>query len=238
MEFKKYLIEAAEKINIMISNEQAENFEKYKDLLLEWNKVMNLTAVIEEKEVIIKHFVDSLTCAKYIDANQKVIDVGSGAGFPGIPLKIFYGEQIDVSLVDALAKRLKFLDTVIEKLNLRKTITIHARAEDIGNNKAHREQYDVVVSRAVADLAILVEYCLPLAKNGGSMLAMKGKTPEEETESAKKAIEVLGGKIETIERIDLPTTDISHTIIVIRKIKNTPLGYPRKAGKVEKSPIR
>lgn len=238
MEFKNYLIEAAEKMNMFLSEEQVCNFEKYKNLLLEWNKVMNLTTVTDEKEIIIKHFMDSLTCAKYISANQKTADIGTGAGFPGIPLKIFFGEQAEILLIDSLAKRLTFLDVVIKELKLKRIRTMHSRAEDIGVNKAYRETYDVVVSRAVANLAVLAEYCLPLARTGGSMLAMKGRTPEEEINNASKAVEVLGGKIETVEKIQLPMRDITHTIIVIHKAKNTPPGYPRKAGRAEKSPIR
>ena len=232
------LEKAAQEMGIELNTRQNTRFQEYMNLLLEWNQKMNLTAITDKDDIVLKHFIDSLTCSEYVKDNHKLADVGTGAGFPGIPLKIFLGNQLEVHLMDSLAKRLKFLDVVIKNLELEKVETIHGRAEDIGANKEYREKYDVVVSRAVANLGVLAEYCIPLVKVGGIMLSMKGGTPEEEADSAKKAIEVLGGKVEAIDKIKLPMSDIVHSILVIRKIKSTPFEYPRKAGKVDKNPIK
>jgi len=238
MEVEALLDEAAKKLGIEIIENQRRMFMTYMNLLLEWNEKINLTAITNPSEIIIKHFIDSLTCSKYIKGGYKVIDVGTGAGFPGIPLKILFGEQLEVSLMDSLAKRVKFLDAIIEELRLKNIKTIHGRAEDVGGDKQYREKNDVVVSRAVANLAVLAEYGIPLVKIGGCMLAMKGGAPEIELCSAKMAVKVLGGEIEAIEKVELPMSDILHSIIIIRKIKSTPNAYPRKAGKVEREPIQ
>ena len=231
-EIQKYL----EKMNIVLSGTQKEQFYKYMNLLIEWNEKINLTAIIEPKEIILKHFIDSITINNYIEEEEKVIDVGTGAGFPGIPLKISKPE-IQVELLDSLNKRINFLNIIIEKLELKNIKATHARVEEFAKNKNNREKYDVATSRAVANLNVLVEYLLPLVKVGGKCICMKGPNIEEEINGSKKAIEVLGGKIEKVEEFNLPDTDMKRTIIIIRKIKNTPAKYPRKPGTPSKEPI-
>ena len=205
------------------------------NLLLEWNEKINLTAIIEPREIILKHFVDSLTIAKYIKDDEKLIDVGTGAGFPGIPLSIVK-ENTDIVLLDSLNKRINFLEEVKENLKLENITTIHGRAEEFGKNKNEREKYDIAMSRAVASLNILLEYLLPLVKVGGRAICMKGSNIEE-IENAKNALEILGGKIEKIEEITLPNSDIKRNIIIVKKVKNTPSKYPRKPGTPSKEPI-
>lgn len=238
MDFKKVLLECAEKININLEKKQAEQFLRYKDLLLEWNKKVNLTAITEEKEIIIKHFADSLTCAKYLEGSVKLIDVGTGAGFPGIPLKILLGDRLELTLLDSLNKRVAFLNNLVDELGLKKTSVIHGRAEDLGKAVLHREKYDIVVSRAVANMAVLAEYNLPFVRFGGIMISMKGRDVEKELVEAEKAISILGGKIDKVEMVTLPLIDVTHSIVIIKKEKETPAGYPRKAGNPEKQPIR
>ena len=197
---------------------------------------MNLTGITEPKEVILKHFIDSLTILKYINENGSVIDVGTGAGFPGIPLKIVE-DSLEITLLDSLNKRINFLNEVIENISLDKTKTIHGRAEDFGQDAAYREKYDVAVSRAVAPLNILLEYMLPFVKVGGKCICMKGSNCDEEIENAKNAIEILGGKIEKTEKFNLPNSDNNRTILVIKKTKKTSVQYPRKAGIPTKNPL-
>lgn len=235
-EFFSKLNSDSSNINISLNDIQTEQFYLYMKLLLEWNQQINLTAITEENEIIKKHFIDSLTISKYIEKGSKIIDVGSGAGFPGIPLKIIE-ESYNITLLDALNKRLKFLNEVIEKTKLKNIQTIHARAEDIGKNSIYREKFDIATSRAVATLNVLVEYLLPLIKVGGKCICMKGNNAKIEIEEAKKAIELLGGKIEKIEEFSLPDSSIMRSIIVIKKVKNTPNKYPRKAGVPSKEPI-
>ena len=207
-------------------------FKKYMDLLLEWNEKINLTAITEPKEVEIKHFEDSLTCLKsgYIKDGDKVVDVGTGAGFPGLPVKI-ENNNIKLTLMDSLNKRINFLKEVSNQLEL-DTDCIHIRAEEAGKNKLYREQFDVSVSRAVARLCVLVEYCLPLVKVGGYMLAMKGKDIEEELEQAKPLIKALGGQLKEVQLHTLSDEEITHSIVVIEKISATPSKYPRNGKKV------
>ena len=220
----------------VLNVEQCEKFYKYMKLLLEWNQKINLTAITDEKEIITKHFIDSITISKYINDKDSVVDIGTGAGFPGIPLKIVK-EELKVTLVDSLNKRIKFLDDAIEKIELKNIETIHARAEEFGQSKKHREHYDLAISRAVARLNILIEYLLPTVKVGGKCICMKGPDAREEIEGAKKAIELLGGQICNIEEFNLPGTDIKRTIVAINKIKSTPNKYPRKPGTPAKEPI-
>ena len=233
---KKELINLANKINVNLNNDMVDKFFIYKDMLKEWNEKINLTAITEDKEIILKHFIDCLTIEKYIPKDVTVIDVGTGAGFPGIPLKIVR-EDISLTLLDSLNKRLLFLDSVKQFLKLEKTKIVHGRAEDSGRNFAFREKYDVATARAVANLNVLAEYCLPFVKIGGLFICMKGNNIEE-VENAKKAIEKLGGKIEKIEKIYLPDSDIERNIIIIRKFKDTPKEFPRKAGVPSKKPIK
>lgn len=232
--FYKKMAEESEKIGIKLSNEQLNQFYDYMQLLLEWNEKMNLTAITNPDDVIKKHFIDSITIKKYINEEKNLIDVGTGAGFPGIPLKIV-DKTIKITLLDSLNKRINFLNEVIEKLELKDVKTIHSRAEEYAK-KENRESYDVAVSRAVADLPILLEYLMPYVKLNGICICMKGPKAEEELERSKKAIEILGGKIEKVEKITIDET-MERNIIIIRKIKNTPSKYPRKAGMPTKNPI-
>ncbi|WP_036730451.1 16S rRNA (guanine(527)-N(7))-methyltransferase RsmG [Peptoniphilus mikwangii] len=215
-----------------------EKLEKYRELLLSWNDKMNLTAITEEDEVNIKHFLDSLSLFKtnYFDGSKSVIDIGTGAGFPGIVLKI-YNEDLNITLFDSLNKRLLFLNDVIERLKLKDIYTLHGRAEEFGRKDTHRECYDIAVSRAVANLTTLLEYDLPFVKVGGHFIAMKGPEYEEELKNSKTAIEILGGKLKEVIQIKLPS-EITHYLIVIEKIKETPKKYPRAGGKPKNNPIR
>ena len=236
-EFKKIMTLYATKINIEFTEEQLNKFCEYMNLLIEWNEKINLTSIVEPKEIILKHFIDSLTINKYLKENSTLADVGTGAGFPGIPLKILRPDM-KITLVDSLNKRIKFLNEVIEKLNLKDIVTVHSRIEDFGKSKNYRENFDYVTARAVANLAVLSEYLIPIAKIGGKCLCMKGNNVEEEITSGKKAIDVLGGKIEIIDEFLLPDSDISRNIIVITKAKNTPARFPRKAGLPSKEPLK
>lgn len=235
IELKQQLKEKLEQLNLQLSDKQLDLLLKYKNLVLEWNQKINLTAIKEDEEFINKHLVDSLTICKYIEEGSKMIDIGTGAGFPGIPVKI--AKNNDITLFDSLNKRLKVLDNIIKVLNLSEIKTLHGRAEETFKNKEYREKFDIATSRAVASLNILVELMLPAVKVGGVCICMKGNNVEEEIEESKRAIEILGGKIEKIEQIDLPNTDIQRNIVIIRKIKNTPEAYPRKPGTPQKSPI-
>lgn len=238
MDLKQLLLDSTKQLNIELSEAQVEDFLKYKDLLLEWNEKFNLTSITEEQEVIIKHFIDSLTLIKFADfSNKKIIDVGTGAGFPGIPLKIV-DESIELTLLDSLNKRIKFLEEVKNQLSLEKVGLVHGRAEDFGANPEYREKFDFSLSRAVANLATLNEYCLPFVKVGGYFICQKGLEIENELKEGQKAIEKLGGVVERVEKITLPFTDIIHSIVFIKKIKQTPTIYPRKAGKPSKDPIK
>ena len=235
-EFKEKMIINVDKLGITLSEIQLKQFYNYMNLLIEWNKKINLTAITEPNEIILKHFVDSLTISKYISDGTRVVDVGTGAGFPGIPLKI-YRQDIEITLLDSLQKRINFLDEVIRELNLEKIETIHSRVEDFGKDKKYREKFDIATSRAVANLATLSEYLLPLVKVGGKVISMKGSLIEEELELSKNAIKILGGKVEKVDEFDLPNSDISRNIILINKIKETPNKYPRKAGEPSKKPL-
>ena len=186
-----------------IDEEKVKKFQKYKDLLLEWNNKINLTAITEENEIILKHFIDSCTILKYIEDNQKIIDIGTGAGFPGIPLKIM-NKSLEITLVDSLNKRVNFLNEVINELELENIEGIHARAEDLGRDNNYREKYDVATSRAVANLSTLLEYLMPFVKVNGICICMKGPNIEEELNEAKKAINELSGKLEEVHNFKLP----------------------------------
>ena len=235
-EFKEKMIINVDKLGITLSEIQLKQFYNYMNLLMEWNKKINLTAITEPNEIILKHFVDSLTILKYISDGTRVVDVGTGAGFPGIPLKI-YRQDTEITLLDSLQKRINFLDEVIRELNLEKIETIHSRVEDFGKDKKYREKFDIATSRAVANLATLSEYLLPLVKVGGKVISMKGSLIEEELENSKNAIKILGGKIEKVDEFNLPNSDISRNIVLIDKIKETPNKYPRKAGEPSKKPL-
>ncbi len=236
-EFSQIIKENMSKIDIELNNVQIKQFFSYMNLLIEWNKKINLTAIIEPKEIIIKHFVDCGTIFKYIEEKDNVIDVGTGAGFPGIPIKIL-NNKINITLVDSLNKRINFLSEVVNELELKNVKVIHGRAEDLAQNKEYREKYDKAISRAVANLSTLSEYDLPFVKINGKMIAMKGFEIEEELSNAKKAIEILGGKIEKVEKFSLIDTENKRSIVLINKLKSTPRQYPRKAGRPSKEPIK
>lgn len=238
MDRKEYLYEKIKKIGIELSDLQLEQFIKYYELLVEWNSFMNLTGITEYEEVVIKHFVDSLSLIKAVDLKHdlKLIDIGTGAGFPGIPLKIAF-PNLKVILLDSLQKRIKFLDEVILQLGLSEIDTIHGRAEDFAKPDKLREDVDICVSRAVANLSTLSEYCLPFVKLGGSFVSYKSEKLSEELEHAKKAIFVLGGKVENQIDFTLSSGNIYRNLVVIRKIQKTPKQYPRKSGTAAKSPI-
>lgn len=239
MDREQLLKESAASLRIELSGQQTEQFIRYYEILVEWNSFMNLTGITEYEEVVQKHFVDSLALCKAIDLNEAetLIDIGTGAGFPGIPLKIVY-PQLQVTLLDSLQKRIRFLDEVIAQLGLTGIETIHGRAEDFAKPSMKREQYDVCVSRAVANLSSLSEYCLPYVKVGGYFIPYKSGKTEEELAEAKKAVFILGGKIEEEVKFMLPQSDISRSLIKIKKTAATPKKYPRKSGMVTKEPIR
>lgn len=225
-------------LGIILNEEQKQQFEKYYEMLVEWNKVMNLTGITEYEEVNEKHFVDSLSLVKAIDPNEvrSVIDIGTGAGFPGIPLKIAF-PHLKVVLLDSLNKRIKFLNAVIEELHLEDIKTIHGRAEDFAKQTEYREQSDLCVSRAVANLATLSEYCIPYVKKGGMFIPYKSGEIDEEVQGSKKAVHLLGGQIEEVIKFQLPETEIKRSFVKIKKVSNTNKKYPRKAGLPTKEPL-
>ncbi|SDZ65139.1 16S rRNA (guanine527-N7)-methyltransferase [Evansella caseinilytica] len=230
--------EALSHKGIGLSDGQLSQFRQYYETLVDWNGRMNLTAITAKADVYLKHFYDSLSVAFYFDFQQqlKIIDVGAGAGFPSIPLKICF-PHLDVSIVDSLNKRITFLNALAEELEMTGVTFYHDRAEDFGHKPEHREQYDVSLARAVARLPVLAEFCLPLVKKDGSFIAMKGAGAEEERQDAKKAVAVLGGETSTIHPFHLPKEEGERSIIVISKTKATPKKYPRKPGVPAKKPL-
>lgn len=236
MGFEIKLKEKMKKINIDLDDEQISQFYMYEKLLQEWNKKINLTSIIEEDDIILKHFIDSATAAKYIKEGDSIADIGTGAGFPGIPLKIINPNN-KVVLIDSLNKRINFLNEVITNLNLKNIEAVHFRAEEIGHNKNYRQKFDVVTARAVAKLNVLLEYMLPLTKVGGKCICLKGPNVEEELEESRNAIELLGGKIERVEKLVLPESDNERTLIIVECVKQLPNKYPRKPGTPTVSPL-
>ena len=235
-EFKKILCEKMQDINIILSEMQVEQFFKYMNLLLEWNEKINLTAITDENEIILKHFVDSLTICKYLENKNSLIDVGTGAGFPGIPVKIVRPD-LKIVLLDSLNKRVKFLNDVIEKLDLKNIVALHGRAEEVARKPEYREQFDMATSRAVANLSVLLEYLVPFVKVGERCICMKGAEIEEELNSAGKAMMVLGAKIDKVDDFLLPGSDMRRNLVILKKMKETSGKYPRKAGVPAKDPI-
>lgn len=233
------LRDKAKEIGIDLTDLQVDQFDKFYQMMVEWNKVMNLTGITEYGEVVEKHFIDSLSIVKIIDINEvsAIIDVGTGAGFPGIPLKIAF-PHLKITLLDSLNKRIKFLNEVINETGLDNISTIHGRAEDFAKQDEYREQFDLCVSRAVANLATLSEYCLPYVKVGGKFVSYKSGEIDEEVENSKTAVKVLGGKISKIEKFQLKGTDIGRSFVEIKKVKNTGKKFPRKAGLPAKEPIK
>ncbi|HEY8362872.1 MAG TPA: 16S rRNA (guanine(527)-N(7))-methyltransferase RsmG [Tissierellaceae bacterium] len=232
------LLKGLRDLDITLNQEQISKFIKYKSLLIEWNERINITAITDEDEIDIKHFLDSLTpvTTKLFEGNVKVIDIGTGGGFPGIPLKI-YNEKLNVTLLDSLNKRIVFLNEVIKSLGFNDIEAVHGRAEELGRKVEFREQYDISISRAVATLNTLSEYCIPFVKVGGYFISMKGPDVEEELKDAKRGIEILGGKVVEVKSLRLPQSDIIHTLIIVEKIKETPTKYPRAGGKPKKNPL-
>ncbi len=233
------LTKKVKKLSIVLNDKQIQQFEQYYNILVEWNKVMNLTAITKYEEVIEKHFLDSLTIVDAINMEkiETLIDVGTGAGFPGIPLKIAF-PHLKVTLLDSLNKRIKFLNEVIDLLDLDDIKAIHGRAEDYAKQAEYREQYDICVSRAVANLATLSEYCLPYVKVDGLFVPYKSGEIDEELKSSEKAVSILGGKVEEVVKFQLPGTDIGRSFVKIHKIKETKKKYPRKAGMPTKEPLK
>lgn len=239
----KRLIEICNKINIDISDEQIKQFEKYYEFLVEKNKVMNLTAITEKEDVILKHFIDSIAVIPYLKEldffekdNLSIIDIGTGAGFPGIPLKIML-PNVKFTLLDSLNKRISFLNEVIDLLGLNNIVAVHGRAEDYAFDNIYREKYDLCVSRAVANLSTLSEYCIPFIKKDGMFISYKAGDSEEEINNSKNAIKLLGGKINKVEEFVLPESDANRVFVIIKKINNTDKKYPRKAGIPSKKPL-
>lgn len=228
-----------QKIGMKLDDIKIRQFDEYYRMLVEWNKVMNLTGITEYEDVWEKHYIDSLSIVKIqnMDHFEKLIDVGTGAGFPGIPLKIAF-PHLKVTLLDSLNKRIHFLNAVIDRLELKDIYTIHGRAEDYAKQETYREQYDLCVSRAVANLATLSEYCLPYVKIGGMFIPYKSGDIDDEIVDSEKAVNILGGKLLKVEKFELPGTDIGRSLVQIEKVKNTGNKYPRKAGMPSKEPIK
>ena len=233
------LIKILKEYDIEITDKQISQYAEYMEQILEYNQHINLTSITDRDEFIKKHYVDSILGAlnDEFQAGEIIIDVGTGAGFPGVPLAILFPEK-EFVLLDSLNKRLKIVSEICDSADINNVRVIHARAEDAGKNKEYREQFDICISRAVADLSVLSELCLPLVREGGYLLSYKGPNYEEELAGAKKAITTVGGKTSRIESIGSADTEFNHNIIFIEKIKNTPAQYPRKAGTPSKNPIK
>lgn len=232
------LEEGCKELGITLDENQKKQFTDFYEYLVEKNKVMNLTGITEFQEVLIKHFLDSLACVKAVDMSRikRIMDIGTGAGFPGVPLKIVF-PHLEACLLDSLKKRVNFLEETFQMLKLENITAIHGRAEEYAKNKQYRETYDLCVSRAVSNLATLSEYCLPYVKTGGYFISYKSGTVQEEVEQAQKAVKILGGKIQDVVYFQLPDSEIQRSLVVIEKIKATPGRYPRKAGTPLKEPL-
>ena len=229
-----------EKYNFRLSNKQKNQFATYYSKLIEFNKKVNLTRITDENEVYLKHFFDSITpLLEFPDlfkGTKTLCDVGAGAGFPSLPIKILCPD-LSITIVDSLGKRLKFLAELVNELGLNNVTLVHSRAEDAGQNKNLREKFDLVTGRAVARMSVLSEYCLPLAKVDGYLVALKGPKAQDELAEAKHAIEVLGGSVENVKELTLPDTEDDRTLILVKKVKSTPKKYPRQAGTPNKKPL-
>lgn len=234
----KQLENAFEQLNISIGSETVFKFEKYMKLILEWNEKVNLTAITDEDDFIKKHFIDSILCVGFdeIKNADTVIDVGTGAGFPGVPLALVFPDK-QFLLIDSLGKRIKILYEILETLEISNVTLIHTRAEDLAHKKEYREKFDICFSRAVANLATLAEYCLPFVNIGGAFISYKGPDAGEELKEAGNAIKLLGGEAEDIRKINIEGFDLDHNIIIVKKKRNTPVKYPRKAGTPTKEPL-
>ncbi len=239
MEFFELMKRGADEASVEFSEKQYEQFIKYMRLVQEWNEKINLTAITEDNDFIKKHFID---CIKAFKSNaivnaKTIIDVGTGAGFPGVPIAILH-PNAKITLLDSLNKRINFLNIVVNELGLTNVRTIHSRAEDGARNPELREKFDVATSRAVANMAVLSEFCMPYVKKGGHFVALKGPAIEEEMQNGKNAISILGGEFENIIEVSIEDTDLKHNIVEVKKVKNCPKTYPRKAGTVNKKPLK
>lgn len=235
-EFHNIFKEECKKNDIEYDKEKSEKLYQYMNLILDWNEKINVTAIKEEKEFIVKHFIDSLTISGFLKDSDRILDIGTGAGFPGIPLKIYF-PMIKASLIDSVNKKIIVLEDVIEKLNLDKIEVLHVRAEELAKDSDYREGFDVVTTRAVSNLATISEYMLPFVKIGGKAICMKGPNIEHEMEDAEKAINLLGGKIEDVKKLNI-NGEFERNIIIIKKVKHTDKKYPRGQGKPAKEPIK
>ena len=241
--FKQKLYLEANKYDFELNNDKLEKLEIYKNMIIEWNNKINLTSITDEYQIIIKHFIDSLECTKYIKENDNIIDVGTGAGFPGIVIAIFFEEKVNITLLDSLKKRLTFLEEVVKKLNLKNIDIVHGRAEDKANDIIYREKYDIVVARAVASLSVLCEYTSPYAKLKGKCLYMKGDNIQQEIDLARIAFNKLNIRILNKYEYDLELNEkenveiFKRCILEVQKVDKTPKTYPRKYDKIKKSPL-
>ena len=233
------LRKALETLGLPADEQTVNKYQQYMEGVLDWNEKVNLTNITDPEEFVIKHFIDSIICACYpeFEEAQKIIDVGTGGGFPGIPLALAAPDK-EFVLMDSLNKRLKIIDELCGQIGIGNVTTVHARAEELAKNKAYREQYDLCVSRAVANMAVLAEYCLPFIKVDGCLMAYKGPDAEREVEEARKALYLLGGQVEEIREGNLKEFGIDHKVVIIKKVKNTPSKFPRKAGTPAKEPLK
>ena len=239
MEYFNLLKDACDKEGLEFNEDKYNKFIKYKDMIKEWNEKVNLTAITEDIDIIKKHFIDSIKAFRFNNLKNKVkvIDIGTGGGFPGIPIKIM-NPNAEVVLLDSLNKRINFLNEVIKELGLDKIYAIHGRAEDYAKEEKYREKFDVAISRAVANMTVLSEFCIPYVKKDGYFIALKGPAVDEELQECKNAIGTLGGKIQDILKVEIEQSDMEHNLVIVKKIKETPKQYPRKAGLVTKRPLK
>ncbi|SUY48545.1 16S rRNA methyltransferase GidB [Clostridium putrefaciens] len=238
MEFYDLMKTASDDVNLDFNEEYFNKFMNYKDILIEWNKKINLTAIIEDNDIVKKHFIDCIKAFKFegFKEAKSIIDVGTGAGFPGIPIGIMK-EDCNVVLLDSLNKRVKFLDEVIKQLSLNNFSTIHGRGEELSRSERYREKFDIATSRAVANMCTLSELCLPYVKLGGYFVALKGPSVEEELNIAKRAIAILGGRVQEIIPVNIENSDLNHNLVIIKKVNLTPSIYPRNSGIMSKKPL-
>ena len=239
MKFYDLMCKAAQDVGLELSEEKYEQFIKYMRLLQEWNEKINLTAITEDEEIIKKHFIDCIKAFKRDEFKKAdtLIDVGTGAGFPGLPIAIMR-EDLNVTLLDSLNKRINFLNTVVSQLGLKNVTTIHSRAEDGARKPELRENFDIATSRAVANMTVLSEFCLPYVKVGGHFVALKGPAIEEELKASKNALGVLGGRLKEVIELEIEDTDLKHNVVIVSKEKECPNSYPRKAGIITKKPLK
>jgi len=239
MNFYNLMSKSAEDVGLQLSNEQYEKFIIYMKLLQEWNEKVNLTAIVEDEDIIKKHFIDSMKAFKREEFKKAktLIDVGTGAGFPGLPIAIMK-DDINVTLLDSLNKRVNFLNTVISELGLSNVITIHSRAEDGARDNKLREKFDIATSRAVANMSVLSEFCLPYVKIGGNFIALKGPSVDQEIKESIGAIKILGGELIDICEVNIEDTELRHNLVIVKKVKECSKLYPRKAGLITKNPLK